>query len=373
MAENKKNLRVYLQYPWKFPDSNYYNSMVQYPPKNIIYLNADKKKFVGINSPKKFKQMLILKTNIRKILGVAKIPNITRTKNEDCDLIHCAHCLSLNKKPWVVDTEHYWNFASSGEIAYSKLGKQRIKKLLKRDYCKKIMPWTESAKETIFNNLKDREIEKKIEIVTYAIPSPKIKRIKHEGINLFFSGRYFHQKGGKQALIAIDALTKKYDNVKAIFLSQTPENLLKKYEKNKKIEFHSLMPLDKIMKEIYPKSDIFFYPGFSDTFGFVFVEALAFGLPVVTVDGFARKDIIEDGRDGFVVKKPKIVWHEAIPAISNEPLMIKEMIKKASLLIESKSLRKKMSDYGIKTTTEGKFSLKERHEKLRNIYEEAIR
>ncbi len=373
MVENKKQIKVYLQYPWKFPDSSYYNSMLNYPPKNISYINANKQKFVGINSPKTFKRMLALKTSLRKILAVAKVPNITYTKNKDCDLIHCAHCLSLNKKPWVVDTEHYWNFASSGPISYSAIGKKRIKKLLKGDYCKKIMPWTNSAKETIFNNLKDREIEKKTEIVTYAIPSPKIKRIKHEGINLFFSGRYFHQKGGKQALIVIDALTKKYDNVKAIFLSQTPGNLLKKYEKNKKIEFHSLMPLEKIMKEIYPKSDIFVYPGFSDTFGFVLVEALAFGLPIVTVDGFARKDIVENEKDGFVIKKPRIIWDEAIPHISQEPLMIKEMIKKTSLLIENNSLRKKMSNYGIKVTSEGKFSLKERHEKLKRIYREAIK
>jgi glycosyltransferase involved in cell wall biosynthesis len=372
MAKKEKEIKVYLQYPWKFPDSSYYNSIMNYPPRNVKYINANKKKYIGINSPKRFNRMVALKDNARKILGVMKIPNLTLTRNKEFDIIHCAHCLSLNKRPWVTDTEHYWNFAASSEISYSSIGKKRIIKLLKSKYCKKIMPWTESAMETVLKATKDKEIEEKTEIVTYAIPPPKIKKIKHDGINLFFSGRYFYQKGGPHALAAIDALTRKYDNVKAIFLSQTPDEIRMKYEKNKKIEFHNLMPLDKIMKEIYPMSDIFILPGYSDSFGFPLVEALAFGLPVVTVDGFARKDIIEDGKDGFVIKKPKITWKITGPCVANETQVIKDIIKKASLLIESSSLRKKMSNYGIKTTSEGRFSLKKRQNKLKSIYEESL-
>jgi glycosyltransferase involved in cell wall biosynthesis len=53
-----------------------------------------------------------------------------------------------------------------------------------------------------------------------------------------------------------------------------------------------LMPQDKLFKEVFPKSDIFVYPGFSDTFGFALTEAISFGVPVVTVDGYSRREII---------------------------------------------------------------------------------
>ncbi len=370
MVENKKEIKVYLQYPWSFPDSSYYNSMLEYPPKNISYINANKKKFSGINSSTKFKLMLRFKKTIRNCLKIVKVPNITRTRKGNYDLIHCAHCLSLNKKPWVVDIEHYWNFSSSSDVSYSSSGKNIIKKLLKKDQCKSIMPWTESARKTMFDALKDKTIENKTKIVTYAFPSPKIKKMKHDGIHLFFSGRYFLGKGGSQALKVIDYLTKKYDNVTGTFLSQTPKEFLKKYKENKKIEFHGLMPLNKIMTEIYPKSDIFIYPGFSDSFGFVLVEALAFGLPVITVNGFARRDIIEDKKDGFVISRPKNLDYTAL---NNDQGITQNMIKKTSNLIENASLRNKMSKYAIKMTTEGKFSLKVRHEKLKQIYEEAIK
>ena len=46
------------------------------------------------------------------------------------------------------------------------------------------------------------------------------------------------------------------------------------------------------MGEIFPQSDIFIYPGYSDTFGFALIEALASGTPIITIDGFARKDIV---------------------------------------------------------------------------------
>ena len=41
-------IKVFLQYPWKFPDSPYYNYLVKYPPKNIEYLKNSEEAFVNV-------------------------------------------------------------------------------------------------------------------------------------------------------------------------------------------------------------------------------------------------------------------------------------------------------------------------------------
>ena len=360
-------MNVSLQYPWKFPDSPYYKYLINYPPKSIDYINVKKEKFDIITSAKQFKYMNFIKNRIRKGLSIIKIPNITYTKNRETDLIHCAHCLSLNKFPWIVDTENYWNFAASGKIAYSNKGKNIIKKFLSKEYCKKILPWTEECKNLIIKYAQNKEIKNKVEVVYPAVPLPKAKKIKHEGINLLFIGRYFYPKGGLVTLEVFNYLTKKYNNVKAIFVSETPKEILKRYSKNKKIKFYSLMSQNNLFNSIYPKSDIFVYPGYSDSFGFAMLEAMSFGLPVVTVDGFAKKEIVEDGRTGLIVEKPHDINYKDL----NHDI-INKLIENCSKIIENTKLRKRMSKNCINIIKGGKFSIKERNKKLERIYKEAL-
>jgi len=59
------------------------------------------------------------------------------------------------------------------------------------------------------------------------------------------------------------------------------------------------------MGEIFPQSDIFVYPGYSDSFGFALIDALASGTPIVSIDGFARKEIVKEGKIGFVIERQK--------------------------------------------------------------------
>src|SRR3989339_401634 len=104
------------------------------------------------------------KNFLRKILNILRLPNLTYTFNPNCDLIHCAHCLSLNKKPWVVDTEVWDRVSAGGKIAESKLGKWIIKNRLESEYCKKIICWSEDCKKSFEKAfLENKKVLDKIE------------------------------------------------------------------------------------------------------------------------------------------------------------------------------------------------------------------
>ena len=365
-----KKMKIYLQYPWKFPDSPYYKYLIDSPPENVEYLNVNKQKGV-ITSKKLFWVSNFLKSQIRywfKKLSL-NILNAHLSPKGNLDLIHCAHCLSKNKeKPWVADVEMVSSFLVSGKIC--RKGKSKIRKKLLRKNCKKIFPWTNSVKRDVEKMFP--EIKEKLEVVYPAVPMPKIKKKKHEGINLLFVGRYFIGKGGAEVIRCFDYLTKKYSNVEATIVSEVPEEIIKKYSKNKKIKIFGLMPQKKLF-DIYSKSDIFVYPGYSDTFGFAILEAMSFGMPVVTLNGNSREELVKNGKTGIVIPIDFTGKARKNLPKKEQDKIVNEMIKSIERLIKDETSLKKMGIESKKEISSGKFSIKERNKRLKKFYEEAIK
>jgi glycosyltransferase involved in cell wall biosynthesis len=366
-------IKIHLQYPWKFPDSSYYKNILDSPPKNIIYTNYKKspsKKMQIIDSSKKFEQMRKLKNILRKILNTLSLPNLTFTFDKDYDIIHCAHCLSLNRKPWVVDTEVYDRIAAGGNVANSKLGKWIIKNRLESPYCKKIICWSSDCKKTFeeaFPN--NKKILDKIEILHFALAAPILKKISHKNLRILFLARWFDAKGGRQTLYVFNELSKKYTNIEFIFICPTSKEFREKYKNNSQIKIMDLVPQEIVFKEIYPSVDIFFYPGFGDSYGFATPEAFAYELPVVTSNTFAKKEILGNGKYGFLVDKPKN-WtgYECM-----DKKMLNEFLEKTEILINNPNLRKQMGKAARKEVVSGIFSVKNRNKKLARIYKEILK
>ncbi|MFC1710680.1 glycosyltransferase family 4 protein [Nanoarchaeota archaeon] len=364
-----KEIKVYLQYPWKFPDSSYYKYLIDAPPKGVKYLNIGKKEL--ITNKKKFLFASEMKRIIRRITYPMNIPLLNARKTNykgKYDLIHCAHCLSLNDKPWVGDFEGYWQFWITGKD--TKLIKKRVRKVLIDKNCKKILPWSNWAKQSILERFP--EVKDKIEILHPAIPEIKLKKKlkkKNKIPTLIYVARYFWVKGGLVALESLNRLNQKY-GVRAIVVSNVPENLKKKY---KNLEIYDLVPREKLFG-LMSKSDIFFYPSFSDTFGFSLLEAMSFGLPIIamkTPRNVSVSEIIKEGKTGYLVKfdgKP-----EEHKIGSNEEKIIEDFVEKTSKLIENKKLIIKMSKNCLKEIKNGKFSVKQRNKKLKKIYQHALR
>jgi glycosyltransferase involved in cell wall biosynthesis len=47
--------------------------------------------------------------------------------------------------------------------------------------------------------------------------------------------------------------------------------------------------------------DVFVFPSLFEGFGLVLLEAMAMGLPIITTSHTAGPDLIEEGREGFIV------------------------------------------------------------------------
>ncbi|MBR9701505.1 glycosyltransferase family 4 protein [Candidatus Pacearchaeota archaeon] len=368
-----KKIKIYMQFPWRYGDSNYYKSLLEHAPKNVEYLN-NLKHIGNITNNRKFEINNFIKQNIKKYLEIF-FPfminsHLTRCKSE-YDLIHCAHCLSYNKRPWICDLEYPEQMWVSQNIKPSLESKKKVEKILGSDYCKKILSWTEWGKKDLIE--KFPKIKEKIEVLHYAMPAQKAIKRNYEKITLFFFSRRFYFKGGLHAVEIMDRLTKKFPNVYGLVLSKIPKEVLDKYSPNKKIEFiNSLVPYEKIMNEIFPRADIFLYPSYNDTYGFPMIEAQAFGIPVITVDGQSRREIVQDGKTGFVINEPDRKGMQGLTNLNTLKKTIDKLEKSTEILIKDKNLRKKMGLNCRKEIEYGKFSIEKRMKKLERIYEESI-
>ena len=150
-------MKIYLQYPWKFPDSPYYKYLLQEVPKEIEYHNIEKQKGV-ITNKRFFWFSNLLKKILRRSLRIffPSILNAHLSPKGDYDLIHCAHCLSKNKhKPWVTDFEAYWQLWASTKK--TKKGVEKARKILQSKNCKRILPWTEKIKKELIEMFPELE------------------------------------------------------------------------------------------------------------------------------------------------------------------------------------------------------------------------
>ena len=360
-----KLIRVILQSPWKATDSPYYKYLQKLPVEGIKYINTNNFKLIQNRRKLRFNNWL--KQSIKRLIRrfFSDMPNAHYTPYKSrYDLIHCAHCISKNKSPWVCDIEFVGQFWASGHPKNFP-SKKQVLKYIESDYCKKILAWSEWSKKGILKEFP--EIKGKVEVLYPAISTKKKGENLSEGINLLFIGRDFYLKGGAIALEIFDRLTKKYEKVSATIVSDVPREVLGKY-KNNKIKFYNLMSHEKLFGEIYPNADIFVYPTFSDTFGFAILEAQSFGLPVVatkTTSTHTIRETITEGKTGFIVENMKSKkYDEGI---------INEISGKVESLIKDKKLLKLMGKNAREEIMNGKFSVDRRNKNLGRVYKEALK
>jgi glycosyltransferase involved in cell wall biosynthesis len=286
-----------------------------------------------------------------------------------------------NSKPWVIDTEHAASFAGffAGRLEKVKPG---IEKMLSSEYCRKIMPWTEAAKDSIINGLDASGFRDKLEVVYPAVEPVAVKREKHDGIKMLFVSVRFATKGGLELLEAYEQLKKKHD-IRLTVISGVSDDIKKKHPGVEFIEPN--VPRKDVMKKFFPRTDIFVLPSYMDTFGMVFLEAMACGVPVVSANTFAIPEIL--GKAGTCIDVSRFSWYgkdrlfawkswgefERFCEREKKPEVVSSLVKEISRLADDRRLRETMGAAGRKEIESGKFSIDRRNSQLKRIYEEALK
>lgn len=153
---------------------------------------------------------------------------------------------------------------------------------------------------------KKENIAKNIKILLYVGRLAKEKSVDF----LFHSFKYIHASDPNTALVLVGYGPQQ----------QQLELLARKLKIEKSVYFFGTVKHIDIPR-VYADADIFLFASQTETQGMVILEAFASNLPVVAVSAKAFKDIIIDGKNGYLVKKdPTVFADRVIKLLNNKKL-----------------------------------------------------
>jgi len=325
--------------------------------------------------------------------------NFIRT-DKDINLIHTGNgIIPLNHKPWVVSVEYFSSFFNlNHDLALLKKSRDRLQRHLTSKYCRKILCFTETCRQSIINGYSPQKSDyyNKLDVI-YPTIKPNLRKQQNsdEIIKILFIGASFFEKGGRELVESLDIVRKNTSKqVILTIFTQKPKfyqdifyNFINKYIKEKNNIFKTeWIPREKLFTDYYLQADIFAFPTFGDQCPYSIFEAMSFGLPIISQNVHTMPELVEDKFNGLLVQNPDS------PVLSNSIMknqteiekfvyriyhnrydgLIKELAEKLLILINEKPIRMKLGNNGYSLISEGKYSIKTRNKKLSRIYIEAI-
>merc|ERR1712071_96758 len=112
---------------------------------------------------------------------------------------------------------------------------------------------------------------------------------------------YVGRVGGEKRLKDIKPILERMPNARLCIVGKGPQlDELKEYFKGTKTHFTGQMS-GEALSQAFASADAFVMPSDSETLGFVVLESMASGVPVVGADAGGIPDIIDDGDTSFLV------------------------------------------------------------------------
>lgn len=363
-----------------------YDEILNYPPDGVVYKEATL--FRGAEGPRPPITHRAKRFALRIYRNFTGNINAIPLKCNEDIICSSGGLLIKSNKPWVTDAEHAYSLVG---YQHHNLDIDKIKyktvQHIKKSRCK-ILPWSYASLNSIksFFGKQFEEIEDKFEVVYPAmhIENEKMERKHGDTINFLYVSRNILGKCGYEVLKAFDSISGKYD-ISLVFLSNTSPEIRKKFENNMKIKFIETPIPRKEVLELYKNADVFVLPTLFDTFGFVYLEAMSYGLPVIASNTFAVPEIIEDGKNGMVVDIEYNLYNnnglykfssfESLYQYAQKNIQIKLITglkEKMEYLIENDNERLNYGAYGRKLVENGEFSIDYRNTRLKKVFNELV-
>lgn len=227
-----------------------------------------------------------------------------------------------------------------------------------------------NSREVIANSqgLKDLALQsnskQKIDIIYNGINVEEFKpnislRDKGDFIITPGASRITSRKGLKYLIEAIYKLSKKYPQLRLKIMGDGDgekiklEKMTKDFNIQDRIDFLGRIPREKTFSH-YQEAGVFVLPSLNEGMSNAMLEALATGLPIIATDTGGSKELIEEGKNGYMIKM-------------KDSQDIAEKIEK---LINNSELKKKMGEYSRKKALE--LSWKNVAEKYCQLYKKVI-
>jgi glycosyltransferase involved in cell wall biosynthesis len=198
--------------------------------------------------------------------------------------------------------------------------------------------------------------EKRLINVPNGVPVPAIKQcLSNDGkIRILYLSNLHPTKGPLEVLKAAKIVIEKKKNILFILAGSVSSKFFKEelhpYVADNGLENFISFPggvHGKQKEFLFNSSNIFVFPTYfeKEVFGTVNIEAMSYGLPVISSSEGAIPEIVQDGKTGFIVnpKSPEEIAEKILLLVNNSSLC-KTMGKQAKKVFEQKYTLKSHAD-----------------------------
>lgn len=356
-------------------------------PDGVEYKKLELEHVLPAMKRKGFKTWMSLRNEDLRNFFIMRV--IKFRQQDSVDMLHCCNSVSVNEKPWVSSFEDIYAILA-GDVGPPELTRSAIiKDKIQSKWCKALLPWSEHAKKTAEIFITEPAIREKLRVVYPAVRiSSGIDVVKESGcIRFLFVGSIynnnFNRKGGPELLRAFISLNNKYPKTSLTIIGKSDTGLIEKirYRRNN-IYFLERLEHKKISAEML-RHHVYVMPSKYDSFGYSVLEAMSFGLPLITTNHSALPEMVANGVNGFLLEakfKPYAAsypdeWrlnakYNTCDRLFSESIE-KDLLLKMSMFAENPHLIKSMGEESLRIAKE-KFSFEKRKGALKKIYEECI-
>jgi starch synthase len=143
-----------------------------------------------------------------------------------------------------------------------------------------------------------------IEVIPYGCPTPKAlepaRRAGNEPLHIFYAGQIGQRKGFADLVTALEALDFPWRLTVAGSLPREVPAALQRFLARHEVSYIGAVPHAELMERLQ-RAHVFLFPSIVEGFGMVVTEAMACGLVAIASEHTCASDVIEDGRNGFVI------------------------------------------------------------------------
>jgi glycosyltransferase involved in cell wall biosynthesis len=267
-----------------------------------------------------------------------------------------------------------------------------LRRMFLSDNFRAFLFWSEWGRKSLgdFAGPGDQGILAKAHVV-YPAVLPVPEHLRPDGADvrhILFSGDFF-RKGGVNVVDAFLRLLSRYPDLRLVvccdpvidFGTRSPElkaRYLDLITNHPNIDFIGRVSRERMLTEILPRTHIYLIPTYAEAFGFAVLEAMAYGIPVVSTNICAMPEIIEDGANGYAIDvAPFDVERKYRSYVVNEidddfrEYLTDSVYARVAQLIEGGHIRASMSQRAISDVAT-RFSFENRNRQLKVIYTAAV-
>lgn len=299
------------------------------------------------------------------------------------------------QRPWVYSLAHLaeaCGLYDGDAVAPRATRVAQLRRLFAQSNLKKLMFWSQAGFDSLQNY---GGIDPATLAGKAAIVRPAVRRVPDDvvqyrdgDLQLLFAGDFF-RKGGVHVIDAFERARRRYPGISLVVccdehldFKTTDEALRHEYLDKLRtlpgIVNMGRVPRERLMREVYPATDIFLIPTYVETFGMAILEAMAFGIPVISTNHFAIPEMIDDGVSGLLIDTTafncaRLFAGYTVTSIPPDfrAYMTEAVFERMSRLIESRELRRSLGRNAV-ATARTKYSFDRRNAAITDIYRRAL-